>query len=133
MAFSYQAKAGSQAKKIKECKANIKEKFRFHVHFRSVRTQLNRANSFSLFITSTCLSFCSRGGVSQHAMGRGVYPSMQRAGGVCPGGVIDTSGQTPPGQILPPPTETATEAGGAHPTGMHSCSFYFYFGDLSRH
>ena len=32
----------------------------------------------------------------------GVYPSMQRAGGVCPGGVMDTSGQTPPGQTPPP-------------------------------
>ena len=29
------------------------------------------------------------------------------------------SGQTPPGRHTPP--ETATEAGGTHPTGMHSC------------
>ena len=32
-------------------------------------------------------------------------------------------GQTPPGQKPPPPQQTATAADGAHPTGMHSCSF----------
>ena len=39
-----------------------------------------------------------------------------------------TSGQTPPRQI-PPNPEMATEAGGWHPTGMHSC----YFSDLLFH
>ena len=28
----------------------------------------------------------------------------------------------PRGYLPPPPTETDTEAGGTHPTGMHSCS-----------
>ena len=60
-----------------------------------------------------------------------MYPSMQWVGGVYPS-MRWTGRQTPPGQT-PPPTETAIEAGGMHPPGMHSCSFYFYFGDLSRH
>ena len=44
--------------------------------------------------------------------GGGVYPSMNGAGGSCPGGCLP-----PP----PTPTQTAFEAGGTHPTGMHSC------------
>ena len=49
------------------------------------------------------------GGVSQHAMGQS--------------GVVDTHlGRQPPSGQTPPPRETATEAGGTHPTGMHSCS-----------
>ena len=38
-------------------------------------------------------------------------------GGVHPGGACVQGGQTLP----PPPVDTATEAGGKHPTGMHSC------------
>ena len=40
-----------------------------------------------------------------------MYPSMQSAGGVRPG-------QIPPAGH----PETATEADGTHPTGMHSCN-----------
>ena len=45
------------------------------------------------------------GAVSHHAMG-GVYTPWA---------------DIPPGRQHPPPPETATEAGGTHPTGMHSC------------
>ena len=53
------------------------------------------------------------GDVSQHALGRGV----------CKGG---DQRQTPPGpeaDTLPPAdtTEYGQQAGGTHPTGMHSC------------
>ena len=56
---------------------------------------------------------------SVHGGGVGLYPSIQWAGG-----------EHPPGQIPPPradttsrhlPNEMAIEAGGTHPTGMHSC------------
>ena len=49
--------------------------------------------------------------VSQHAMGQGVYPSMQWGRGCLPKGMSTT----------PPPTETATETDGMHPTGIPSC------------
>ena len=65
--------------------------------------------------TSICQEFCPQGGVSQHAMGRGVHPPgrLPRADTPWP----DTHpGQTPPG--TPP---MATEVGGTHPTGKHSC------------
>ena len=45
-------------------------------------------------------------------MGTGVCISACNGAGVC--------GRQPPGQT-PPPQETAAEAGGVHPTGMHSC------------
>ena len=34
------------------------------------------------------------------------------------------SGVHPPGRHPSPTPETATAAGGTHPTGMHSCSHY---------
>ena len=52
----------------------------------------------------------STGGVSQHALGKGVYPKLQWAGLWTEWGV-----HTP----LPP--ETATDAVGTHSTRMHSC------------
>ena len=60
-------------------------------------------------LTPVCPSFCSRGG----------------GGEVC----TPSSRQTPPGQTPPwadTPRQTATAAGGTHPTGMHSC-FRFIF------
>ena len=47
------------------------------------------------------LSFCSQGGVPQHALGR-----------------------HPPADLPPPP---ATAVDGTHPTGMHSCLSFFLF------
>ena len=44
------------------------------------------------------------------------YPSMQWV-----------QWQTPPGKTPHPTPETVTEAGGAHPTGMHSCSGFHRF------
>ena len=46
--------------------------------------------------------------------------------GGCPGDVVDTplnpdAGTPPTQRQTPSPIETATEAGGTHPTGMHSC------------
>ena len=50
--------------------------------------------------------------VSQHAIGQGsVYPRMSAQWGV----------NHPQADTPSPPPETATEAGGTHPTGMHSC------------
>ena len=51
----------------------------------------------------------------------GVCPGLSAQGvsgqgGVWPGGYLPHPRQTPP-----PPQEMATEAGGTHPTGMHSC------------
>ena len=63
--------------------------------------------------TSVCQSFCRGWGVSLHEMGRGCIPA-------CNGGVCLGSGRYNP----PPPADTpqtATEAGGTHPTGIHSC------------
>ena len=85
-----------------------------------------------------------RGVYSSIQRARGVYPSMQWAGGCTPIGRHSIAlgrhppgrhapGQTPPLGRHPPqtppgkhplgrhPFETATEAGGKHPTGMHSC------------
>ena len=72
-------------------------------------------------------------------MSRGVYPSMQWARGCLHLGQ-DTLGRNPlghtpplgkhpwthnlPGQTPPLPVEMTIEAGGTHPTGMHSC-YYF--------
>ena len=63
------------------------------------QTKLQEGNGF----TPVCDSV-HRGGVSQRAMGSGCT-------------LADT---TSPRQT--PPPQTATEAGGTHPTGMHSCS-----------
>ena len=66
-----------------------------------------------------------RGSVSEHAMAGGVCPWVQ--GVYTPLGrhPLDNAplGQTPPQTHthLWTPPETDTSAGGAHPTGMHSC------------
>ena len=99
----------------------------------------------------TCASFCSQGGVyhsmqwsvhpwadtplgrhpmSRHPLGR--HSPRQTPPGethIPPLGRHPTSGQTPPRQIPSSTPEMATEAGGTHPTGMHSC----YFSDLLFH
>ena len=77
--------------------------------------------------TPVCQSFCSPGGMlSRLARGSpGPHP------GGCPdphlGGCIPacTKADTP----QPPTKQTGTAAGGAHPTGMHSC-FVFLSGPL---
>ena len=56
----------------------------------------------------------------------GVYSSMQWEGGVSQHAMGQGGGRHPPWtdhprQISHPLRETATEAGGTHPTGMHSC------------
>ena len=64
------------------------------------QTKLRKGNVF----TPVCQSFCSRGGMSA-SVHAGIHPP----------------GQTfPPGRP-PPPQQTATAAGGMHPTGMLSC------------
>ena len=90
-----------------------------------------------MFLHLSVILFGGRG-VSQHAVDRGVcitacngqglcIPACTGAGGVCPGDVWWTPPrQTPlpqrrPLKRNPPSTETATEAGGTHPTGLHSC------------
>ena len=69
-------------------------------------------------------SVLRRGGVFQHEMGKGVYPSLQWGKGCG----THHPGQTPHGQT-PTPRETATETGGTHPTGVHSClkSYFMFF------
>ena len=63
----------------------------------------------------TCLSFCSRGG--------GCRPRLEVKGsgrggvGPHPGGWGGVSQHVP----RQTPQQTATAAGGTHPTGMHSC------------
>ena len=63
--------------------------------------------------TSVCQEFCPRGEgggwISQHVIGR--QPHRQTP-----------PRQTPPLRQTPPSTKMATEAGGTHPTGIHSCS-----------
>ena len=101
-------------------------------------TKLRQGNIF----TGVCQSFCSQeGGVSQHALGRGMYPSMhwvRHPPGQIPPGQTHP-GQTPPAPTPPrteppwadtpsladTPTPTATAAEGTHPTGMHSCCVVF--------
>ena len=63
------------------------------------------------------------GGVSQHALGRGMYiPACTGQGW---GSVADTPlGRHPPGRHTPPPT---TAVDGMHSTGMHSCFFFYSF------
>ena len=53
-------------------------------------------------------------------MGMGCILACNGAGGVCPGGVCPGDGLSGGGVYHPLP-KTATEAGGTHPTGMHSC------------
>ena len=60
----------------------------------------------SILVTSVCDSVHRRC-VSQHAMGGGVHPPRQTPWA-----------DSPPRQTLP---KMAIEAGGTHPTGMHSC------------
>ena len=60
--------------------------------------------------------------LSQHALGRGCIPACTGQRGVRGG----NQRQTPPGpeaDTLPPAdtTEYGQQAGGTHPTGMHSC------------
>ena len=68
-----------------------------------LQTKLRESNVF----TPVCDSFHRGGGVSQHAMGRG--------------GAHLPLARHPPRQTPPCPTGMATEAGGTHPTPMHSC------------
>ena len=43
--------------------------------------------------------------------------------GVCGRHPLDPEADTPSPRGRPSPVETATEAGGTHPTGMHSCVY----------
>ena len=79
----------------------------------------------------TCVSFCSRG--------RGSWlPGIHRRSydqGVCieDGGSASRGGWADP----PPPPQSTTgygqQAGGTHPTGMHSCSKYFKTKQINLH
>ena len=67
------------------------------------------------FVTSMCQEFCRQG--------RGVYASMQWAGGCTPQSA--TPKQTPHGQTPPGRADTAheiaTQVDGTHPTERHYC------------
>ena len=71
-----------------------------------------------MFFTRVCQSFCSQGGVPGQ-----VHPPGQEHP---PGRYIPRAG-TPPGQVHPHPPRAVhagrygQQAGGTHPTGMHSC------------
>ena len=65
-----------------------------------------------------CIPACSGQGCVYYSMQWAgvVYPSMHWGRGCLPRGrVVDTP------QADPPSTETATEAGGTHSPGLHSC------------
>ena len=79
-----------------------KQKYTFINYYRP-QTKLQEGNVF----TPVCHSFCSKGGLSQHAIYRG-----------CTSPGRHPHRQTPP--------KTAAEAGGIHPTGMHSSSEQFH-------
>ena len=64
-----------------------------------------------MFLHLSAILFTGRG-VSQHAMGRGVFAQE----GVC-------------GRHHP--TEAATEVGGTHPTGMYSCFVFVLSAKIS--
>ena len=70
-------------------------------------TKLRQGNVF----TPVCQSFCSRGGM--HARGH-VWWGHALQGACVPRGTCVAGG-------LCVARETATAAGGTHPTGMHSC------------
>ena len=75
-----------------------------HFSFYRPQTKLRKGNVF----TPVCQLFCSRGEVSAsvHA------------------GIPPWAGTPPLGRH--PPVQTATAADGTHPTGMHSCSDFFF-------
>ena len=62
-----------------------------------------------------------RGCVSQNGMGQGVF--TQR--GVSAWRCLPSGCTTPVRHPLRPTSEKATEVGGTHPTGMHSCLYIF--------
>ena len=76
-----------------------------------------------MFFTGMCHSFCPHGGCIPACNGAGgVQSSMQWVGvkvSAC-GGVSQGGGGSAQGNGYYTP-ETATEVGGMHPTGMHSC------------
>ena len=79
-------------------------------YFYRPQTKLREGNVFR----SVCQGFCPQeGGVSQHALG----------GGCLPGGCLPRHPPDPEADTPPPMT---TEAGGMHPTGMHSCHLHFF-------
>ena len=71
----------------------------------------------------------TRGCVSQHEMGRVVYPSMQWGGGCGrhPSGQTPPGGADPPRKTSPPPPQVRRPVDGAHPTGMHSCYHHDFY------
>ena len=91
-------------------------------------TKLRQGNVF----TPVCLSFCSQG------VGGVCHPPSRHPPGRHPLGRLpwaDPPGQTPPcpvhaGIHTPPPGQCmlgySQQAGGTHPTGMHSCSYLNY-------
>ena len=90
-----------------------------------------------MFLHLSVILFTGVGGISQHVMGRGVYPNMQWGKGVFASGSVHLPGHPPPGggqtpqtpaphgHTPPsrhiPPVEMTTETGGTHSTGMYSC------------
>ena len=80
--------------------------------FTARKRSLGQGNIF----IGVCQEFCSQGG----AWSRGGVPGLGVPG---PGGACSWEGECSQG--VPggdPPHQTATAAGGTHPTGMHSCS-----------
>ena len=68
--------------------------------------------------------------------GQGVYPSMQWGMSAFGSGGVHSLGRHLSIPSRRPPPETATEAGGTHPTGMHSCcsdAFWFQKHHISPH
>ena len=75
------------------------------------KRSLGQGNIF----TSVCHSFCPAGGI----------PVCNGQGGVCQHAMgVSASGSRGWGYQADTP-QTTTEAGGTHPTGMHSCIFLF--------
>ena len=73
-------------------------------------------------VSQHALQQVSRGGDIQACIAGGIAACLASGlkGGLLPGGLL---GGSPPGGLLPGGclVETATAAGGTHPTGMHSC------------